>query len=45
MQPYRSAMSMLVFYEHRAGKQLSAAQHRKLARAKQELRKIFGKKP
>ena len=42
--PYRSAMSMLVFYENRAGKNLSPAQHRKIARAKAELRKLFKKR-
>jgi|SRR5438067_11459919 len=41
--PFRSAMSMLVFYENRAGKNLSAAGHRKIARTKVELRKLFGK--
>ena len=42
--PYRSAMSMLVFYENRAGKQLSTAKRHKLAAAKRELRKLFGKR-
>ncbi len=42
--PFRSAMSMLVFYENRGGKNLSAAQRRKLEKAKDELRKLF-KKP
>src|SRR5262249_50215711 len=41
--PFRSAMSMLVFYENRAGKNLSPAQKRKLEQAKVELRKLFGK--
>ena len=41
--PYRSAMSMLVFYENRAGKNLSRAQRGKLERAKDELRVLFGK--
>ena len=43
--PYRSAMSMLTFYINRAGKNLSAAQRRKLERAKDELRKVFNRKP
>ncbi|RTL51818.1 MAG: DUF3175 domain-containing protein [Bradyrhizobiaceae bacterium] len=41
--PYRSAMSMLVFYINRAGKNLSAARRKKLDAAKDELRKAFGK--
>lgn len=41
--PYRSAMSMLVFYENRAGKNLSAAARRRVERAKDELRALFGK--
>src|SRR5207253_10262393 len=41
--PFRSAMSMLVFYQNRAGKNLSAAGHRKIAKTKVELRKLFGK--
>jgi hypothetical protein len=36
----RSAMSMLNFYVNRAGKNLSPAQKGKLARAKDELRKL-----
>jgi Protein of unknown function (DUF3175) len=39
--PYRSAMSMLTFYVNRAGKNLTAAQRRKLVAAKDELRKVF----
>ncbi len=42
--PFRSAMSMLVFYENRAGKNLSAANRKKLERAKDELRALFKKK-
>ena len=38
--PKRSAMSMLTFYVNRAGKNLSAAQKRKLEKAKDELRKL-----
>jgi hypothetical protein len=41
--PYRSALSMLVFYINRAGKNLSAARRKTLKRAKVELRKLFGK--
>src|SRR5499427_7192786 len=39
--PYRSAMSMLVFYINRAGKNLPAERRRVLSQAKQELRKVF----
>jgi hypothetical protein len=38
--PERSAMSMLTFYVNRAGKNLTAAQKRKLENAKNELRKL-----
>jgi len=38
--PKRSAMSMLSFYENRAGKNLSPAQRKKIEKAKDELRKI-----
>lgn len=41
--PYRSAMSMLVFYINRAGKNLPATRKRKLEAAKGELRKAFGR--
>jgi len=41
--PYRSAMSMLVFYINRAGKNLSATQKRRLEAAKDELRDLYGK--
>jgi len=40
--PYRSALSMLVFYINRAGKNLPASRRRILERAKTELRKQFG---
>jgi hypothetical protein len=43
--PYRSAMSMLVFYINRAGKGLSGAQRHRLEAAKDELRKAFGRRP
>ena len=41
--PLRSAMSMLSFYENRAGRNLPAARKRQIARAKQELHRLFGK--
>ena len=41
--PFRSAMSMLVFYINRAGSQLPAAQRKRLEQAKDELRDLFGK--
>jgi len=43
--PFRSAMSMLVFYINRAGKNLKAADRARLEKAKDELRKAFGKAP
>jgi hypothetical protein len=39
--PLRSAMSMLVFYVNRAGKNLSEDQERVLEQAKEELRKLY----
>jgi hypothetical protein len=42
-EPYRSALSMLVFYINRAGKNLPASRRRTLERAKMELRKQFGR--
>jgi hypothetical protein len=41
--PYRSAMSMLTFYINRAGRSLPDHRRRVLARAKVELRKLFGR--
>jgi Protein of unknown function (DUF3175) len=41
--PFRSALSMLTFYINRAGKSLPASRKRTLMRAKDELRKQFGK--
>lgn len=41
--PYRSAMSMLTFYINRAGTNLSRERLSVLERAKQELRKAFGR--
>jgi len=41
--PYRSAMSMLTFYINRAGNQLTDKQRATLEKAKDELRKDFGR--
>jgi hypothetical protein len=41
--PFRSAMSMLVFYVNRAGSNLSPSRRRILERAKEELRRQFGR--
>jgi hypothetical protein len=41
--PFRSALSMLTFYINRAGKNLPAARRKTLRRAKDELRKQFGR--
>ena len=41
--PFRSAMSMLVFYINRAGKGLSKTRRQKLEKAKDELRALYGK--
>jgi hypothetical protein len=41
--PFRSALSMLTFYINRAGKNLPAARRKTLQRAKDELRKQFGR--
>jgi len=41
--PFRSAMSMLVFYINRAGGNLSGVQRRRLEAAKDELRALYGK--
>ncbi len=41
--PFRSAMSMLVFYINRAGKNLNDDQKIILQQAKDELRKLYGK--
>jgi hypothetical protein len=42
-EPFRSAMSMLTFYINRAGRGLSARQRHILERAKDELRKAYGR--
>lgn len=41
--PFQSAMSMINFYENRAGDNLSAAQKKVLDKSKNELRKLFGR--
>jgi len=43
--PFRSAMSMLVFYINRAGKNLSDTDRDRLEKAKDELREAFGRLP
>jgi hypothetical protein len=43
--PFRSAMSMLNFHLNRGGKGLSRTQRATLERAKEELRKLYGRKP
>jgi hypothetical protein len=40
---YRSAISMLTFFINRGGKGLSKARKRKLEKAKDELRELYGK--
>jgi hypothetical protein len=42
-EPFRSAMSMLVFYINRAGSKLDEDQKGVLKLAKQELRKLYGR--
>jgi hypothetical protein len=42
-EPYRSALSMLVFYINRAGRNLPIRRKRTLEKAKIELRKQFGR--
>jgi len=42
-EPYRSALSMLIFYINRAGKSLPASRRRVLEKAKTELRRQFGR--
>ena len=41
--PFRSAMSMLVFYINRAGKNLEPKQKQILEQTKNELRKLYGR--
>jgi Protein of unknown function (DUF3175) len=42
-EPYRSAMSMLTFYINRAGRDLPSERRKVLNRAKEELRRQFGR--
>jgi Protein of unknown function (DUF3175) len=42
---FRSALSMLTFYLNRAGKNLPAGRRKTLMRAKDELRRQFGRAP
>lgn len=42
-EPFRSAMSMLVFYINRAGKNLDRDQRQILQQAKDELRRAYGR--
>src|SRR3954466_1716957 len=41
--PFQSAMSMINFYENRGGKNLTATERKTLDKAKEELRKLFGR--
>jgi hypothetical protein len=41
--PFRSAMSMLTFYENRAGRNLTATGKQAIRKAKEELRKLYGR--
>ncbi|MGO8953853.1 MAG: DUF3175 domain-containing protein [Rhodomicrobium sp.] len=43
--PFRSAMSMLTFYINRAGKNLPERRKRILGKAKNELRRLYGRRP
>jgi len=43
--PFRSAMSMLTFYENRAGRNLSRDARARLDAAKDELRRLYGRPP
>ena len=43
--PFRSAMSMLVFFINRAGKKLDPRRRKVLEQAKAELRRLYGKPP
>lgn len=43
--PFRSAMSMLTFYENRAGRNLPPARKRAIREAKEELRRLYGREP
>jgi hypothetical protein len=41
--PYRSAVSMISFYENRGGKNLSPSKKKVLRRAKRDLKREFGR--
>lgn len=41
--PFQSAMSMINFYENRGGKNISATQKKVIDKAKNELRKLYGR--
>lgn len=41
--PFQSAMSMINFYENRGGKNIATSQKKVLDKAKNELRKLFGR--
>jgi hypothetical protein len=41
--PFQSAMSMLNFYENRAGRNLPASRKQAIRRAKDELRALYGR--
>ena len=41
--PFQSAMSMINFYINRAGKNLSPTAKKRLEKAKEELRKLYGR--
>jgi Protein of unknown function (DUF3175) len=41
--PFRSAMSMLVFYINRAGENLPKVRRARLEKAKEELRALYGR--
>ena len=41
--PFQSAMSMINFYENRAGKNLGAGQKKVLDKSKNELRELYGR--
>ena len=42
-EPFRSAMSMLTFYINRAGKSLPEERKKTLEKAKDELRRLYGR--
>jgi hypothetical protein len=42
-EPFRSALSMLTFYVNRAGRNLTKARKKVLMRAKDELRRMYGR--